>query len=197
MTLILNNHHHRHPSFIYSNIHSKKFNFTTKLGVKYSCRRANRRLVFTPVNSASVNGYSLRNHDNSPEVSDGVGTDYGEDNAIGVSERLLRFVRLVSSVLPGGNWWRFSDEVEVSVTAKPVTLVRALRRMWGLIANDRWVIFAAFSALILTAVMLSFLFCIEGINYPNNNLTEMRPQLDLNQVELGRVIPIYCHRNSR
>ncbi|XP_023734425.1 ABC transporter B family member 26, chloroplastic isoform X1 [Lactuca sativa] len=152
MTLILNNHHHRHPSFIYSNIHSKKFNFTTKLGVKYSCRRANRRLVFTPVNSASVNGYSLRNNDSSPEVSDGVGTDYGEDNAIGVSERLLRFVRLVSSVLPGGNWWRFSDEVEVSVTAKPVTLVRALRRMWGLIANDRWVIFAAFSALILTAL---------------------------------------------
>ncbi|CAH1434897.1 unnamed protein product [Lactuca virosa] len=128
------------------------FNFTTKLGVKYSCRRANRRLVFTPVNSASVNGYSLRNHDNSPEVSDGVGTNYGEDNAVGVSERLLRFVHLVSSVLPGGNWWRFSDEVEVSVTAKPVTLVRALRRMWGLIANDRWVIFAAFSALILTAL---------------------------------------------
>lgn len=150
MTLILNNHHH--PSFIYSNIHSKKFNLTAKLGVSFSCRRANRRLVFTPVNSASVNGYSVRNHDDSPEVSDGVGTNYGEDNVVTVSERLLNFARLVSSVLPGGNWWRFSDEVEISVTAKPVTLVRALQRMWGLIAHDRWVIFAAFSALILTAL---------------------------------------------
>lgn len=38
------------------------------------------------------------------------------------------------------------------MTAKPVTVLRALQRMWGLVAKDRWIIFAAFSALVLAAV---------------------------------------------
>ncbi|KAK9063486.1 hypothetical protein SSX86_017356 [Deinandra increscens subsp. villosa] len=150
MTLILNCHH---PGFIYSNnIRSKRFNCTTKFGARFARRRVNRRLVHvvrvTPVNSASVNGYSVRND----EVADGVGTDYRGDSVVGVSERLMRIVRLIPSLFPGGKWWRFLDEVEVVQNAKPVTLVRALRRMWGLIATDRWVIFSAFSALVLTAL---------------------------------------------
>ncbi|KAD2803966.1 hypothetical protein R6Q59_031821 [Mikania micrantha] len=147
MALILNNHH---PSLIYSNIHPKKFNFATRFRAKFSCRRVNKRLVHvTPVNSASVNGYSIRNHDDSLEVADGVSMG---DSLSGVSERLLKLVRLIPSLLPGGKWWRFLDEVEIMQNAKPVTLVRALRRMWGLIANDRWVIFSAFSALVVTAL---------------------------------------------
>lgn len=35
---------------------------------------------------------------------------------------------------------------------KPVTVWRALSKMWELVAKDRWVIFAAFSALIVAAV---------------------------------------------
>lgn len=150
MASILSSHH---PIFIYSNIHSKKLNFTTKRGVRFSCRKANRRLVhFSPVKSASANGYSLQNHDDSPVVADGMRTDFGGDNVVGLSERVLRFIRLIPSVFPGGKWWSFSDEVEIVPNAKPVTLVRALQRMWGLISNDRWVIFAAFSALVLTAL---------------------------------------------
>lgn len=106
-------------------------------------------------NSASVNGYTVRKHDDDvvPEVVDDVA---------GVPERLLRAVRLIPAVLPGGEWWRFLDDVEVLQNAKPVTLVRALTRMWELISSDRWIIYSAFSALILTAVvMLCFCFSLQ------------------------------------
>lgn len=38
--------------------------------------------------------------------------------------------------------------------AKPVTLWRALGKMWDLVSKDRWIIFAAFSALIIAAVRI-------------------------------------------
>lgn len=38
------------------------------------------------------------------------------------------------------------------MVAKPVTVVKALTRMWELISKDRWVIFAAFTALVVTAL---------------------------------------------
>lgn len=37
-----------------------------------------------------------------------------------------------------------------------MTVARALTRMWGLVARDRWVMFAAFSALIVAAVRRFF-----------------------------------------
>lgn len=63
-------------------------------------------------------------------------------------------VEFIKSVFPGGNWWKLSSEEDVDVggTAKPVTVVRALKRMWELIAEDRFLIFAAFTALIVTAL---------------------------------------------
>ncbi|XP_071717628.1 ABC transporter B family member 26, chloroplastic [Rutidosis leptorrhynchoides] len=144
MTLILNNHH---SSFItYSNFQINKFNFTTtQFRAHISHRRTNNKLIrFTAVKSASVNGYSLRSHDDDVAVDD--------VRTAGVTDRLLSFLRLIPLVFPGGEWWKFSDDVEIVQNAKPVTLVKALRRMWELISSDRWVIFAAFSALIITAL---------------------------------------------
>ncbi|KAK9903879.1 hypothetical protein M0R45_000850 [Rubus argutus] len=46
----------------------------------------------------------------------------------------------------------FSEDEEIRIFAKPVTVTRALTRMWGLVARDRWVIFAAFSTLIVAAL---------------------------------------------
>ena len=68
------------------------------------------------------------------------------------SERLRRWMAFVRTILPGGSWWSFSEDVEVRILAEPVTVSRALVRMWKLVANDRWVIFAAFSTLIVAAV---------------------------------------------
>lgn len=147
MSLILNN----HPNFTYSKFKSKKFNFSTKFNPQFTYRRVNinKRLVnFTPVKSATVNGYTGRNYDDSVEVTG------GDNVVVGVTERLLRFIKLIPLVFPGGKWWKFSDDVEIAGIAKPVTLVLALKRMWRLIEHDRWIIIAAFSALILTAVIL-------------------------------------------
>ncbi|EPS61394.1 hypothetical protein M569_13403, partial [Genlisea aurea] len=56
--------------------------------------------------------------------------------------------------LPGGEWWRLSNQgiADDAFSAKPVTVIRALGKMWELVAEDRWLIFTAFAALIVTAV---------------------------------------------
>lgn len=69
-----------------------------------------------------------------------------------LSEKLRRWIAFVRSVLPGGSWWRFPKDIDVVLAAKPVTVLRALQRMWELIAKDRWIIFAAFATLIVTAL---------------------------------------------
>ncbi|KAK4354221.1 hypothetical protein RND71_026415 [Anisodus tanguticus] len=62
-------------------------------------------------------------------------------------------MEFVQNVFPGGNWWRLSSEdVDIGATAKPVTVVRALQKMWELITDDGFLIFFAFTALIVTAV---------------------------------------------
>ncbi|KAL5718163.1 ABC transporter B member 26 [Ranunculus cassubicifolius] len=74
------------------------------------------------------------------------------ENDGGFLEKLLDFVVLMKSVGPGGNFWRFPSHPEGLSNAKPVTAVYALKRMWELVANDRWVIYSAFAALILAAL---------------------------------------------
>ncbi|GFP82661.1 ABC transporter b family member 26 chloroplastic [Phtheirospermum japonicum] len=79
--------------------------------------------------------------------------DHDDSERVELSEKLKKWIKLVREILPGGDWWRLSSEgLENVVSAKPVTVVRALRKMGELIAQDRWVIFAAFVALIVTAI---------------------------------------------
>lgn len=91
----------------------------------------------------SVNGVSVANN---PE-------NQGIAEKFELGERIRRIFEALPSILPGGKWWRLSDEViDVDLTAKPVTVWNALHRMWMLVRSDRWVIFTAFSALIVTAL---------------------------------------------
>ncbi|KDP26656.1 hypothetical protein JCGZ_17814 [Jatropha curcas] len=112
-----------------------------------SFSRSSKLRRFCPLKSSSVNGYSIRK-DNNTELYE---EDQSEDN-LELHERILKFFEFLPSILPGGNWWSFSEDVEVKYLANPVTLWQALGRMWQLVAQDRWVIFAAFSALIVAAV---------------------------------------------
>ncbi|XP_047267743.1 ABC transporter B family member 26, chloroplastic isoform X6 [Capsicum annuum] len=97
---------------------------------------------FRYLSSASINAYS-----SVQEYPEGSSSDAG------LREKLVEWIRFVRNVFPGGNWWRFSSEnVDVGGTAKPVTVVHALHRMWKLIAKDGLLVFAAFTALIVTAV---------------------------------------------
>ncbi|KAI3467581.1 hypothetical protein Pfo_024244 [Paulownia fortunei] len=106
---------------------------------------SNKRFHYiSPVKSASVNGYPINKED---EIS------FTESEKVELSEKLKKWVKFVRQILPGGDWWRLStEEVENVILAKPVTVLRALKKMWELIAQDRWVIFTAFVALIVTAV---------------------------------------------
>ncbi|RXH79766.1 hypothetical protein DVH24_040913 [Malus domestica] len=99
------------------------------------------RFHFSPPKSTSVNGYAT-----TEEYKNGA-----EEADVQLSEKLRQLFAFLRSILPGGTWWSFSDEADIRIFAKPVTVARALTRMWGLVARDRWVIFAAFSALIVAA----------------------------------------------
>lgn len=111
--------------------------------------------IYPIKSSASVNGYSI--DDNTITISNQQDDLSAEGNRR-LSQNPGRLIEFIKDILPGGSWWRLSsDHVEVVLTAKPVTVVRALQRMWELISEDRWVIFTAFASLILTAVSF-FLF---------------------------------------
>lgn len=110
----------------------------------------NRFGYVTPVKSASdsVNGYPFHNYSKERSLE-------GDDAELG--EKFRKWIGFARDFLPGGSWWRLSSEdVDVQMTAQPVTVIRALQKMWELIAQDRWLIFSAFAALVVTAVCSLF-----------------------------------------
>lgn len=65
------------------------------------------------------------------------------------------FIGRLRNVLPGGSWWRLEDEEAGGAgraEASGATAASALRRMWALVAADRWVIFAGFASLVCAAL---------------------------------------------
>lgn len=94
--------------------------------------------------SASVNGYPIAKEDGVPSTA-------GEK--IELTEKLKKWVKFAREIFPGGDWWRLpTEDIGDAMVAKPVTVFRALKKMWDLIAEDRWVIFTAFVTLVITAV---------------------------------------------
>ncbi|XP_047957813.1 ABC transporter B family member 26, chloroplastic [Salvia hispanica] len=96
------------------------------------------------VKSASVNGYPITKEDGVPSAG-------GEK--IELTEKLKKWVKFAREIFPGGDWWRLpTEDIGDVMVAKPVTVFRALKKMWDLIAEDRWVIFTAFVTLVITAL---------------------------------------------
>ncbi|TVU36092.1 hypothetical protein EJB05_18006 [Eragrostis curvula] len=67
------------------------------------------------------------------------------------------FIERLRNVLPGGSWWRLEDGEEAGdgggrAEGSGTTAVSALRRMWGLVASDRWVVYAGFVSLVGAAL---------------------------------------------
>lgn len=135
-----------------NNIPRRNIRLATNAKLRYSFSKSsltNRLRHFLPLKSSSINGYAIENNDN--YYVEHYDREQREEK-VELHERIWRFIEFLPSIFPGGNWWNFSDEVEVKFLAKPVTMWRALSQMWQLVAQDRWVIFAAFSALIVAAV---------------------------------------------
>ncbi|XP_018718708.2 ABC transporter B family member 26, chloroplastic isoform X2 [Eucalyptus grandis] len=77
----------------------------------------------------------------------------GAERGVGFGSARSRW-RSVASFLPGGGWWtlRGDSEDAGAADAKSVSVVTALRWIWGLIAEDRLVIYVAFGSLAVAAL---------------------------------------------
>lgn len=127
----------------HSNAQFKKYRNAKLIRLSIGCRNA--RFI---TRSVSVNGVSVGKSAEDGEIGKG-------KIDVELVERIRRWIGFMRSVLPGGSWWwSFSDDEVIVSGAKPVSLWRALCKMWELVSKDRWVIFAAFSALIITAVSM-------------------------------------------
>lgn len=60
-------------------------------------------------------------------------------------------LEFAASILPGGDWWTLPKHPEEDRT-EPTPALLALRRIWELVADQRWVAFVAFASLVLAAV---------------------------------------------
>ncbi|XP_024625727.1 ABC transporter B family member 26, chloroplastic isoform X2 [Medicago truncatula] len=64
---------------------------------------------------------------------------------------LPKRLAFAASTLPGGDWWTLPKHPEED-RAEPMPALLALRRMWELVADQRWVALVAFVSLVLAAV---------------------------------------------
>ncbi|XP_010471059.1 PREDICTED: ABC transporter B family member 26, chloroplastic [Camelina sativa] len=123
-------------------IRRKNLRFVTKSKLSFTLQSSSRKFRLPSINCSSVNG----------SVAETAEYYKGEGDNVSVPERIRQCIGFLRTILPGGSWWSFTDEVDGRFIAKPVTVWRALSRMWELVAEDRWVIFAAFSTLIIAAL---------------------------------------------
>ncbi|KAK2374289.1 ABC transporter B family member 26, chloroplastic [Trifolium repens] len=127
-------HNHHIKPLITSSSNHHRFHFTPN---RIALTSSKRILFSHPIKSASINEVSVHNN---PEASNEF------------LNKIRKWVSFIPSIFPGGTWWNFSDDDNVQLYGQPVTVWYALGKMWNLVAKDRWVIFAAFSALIIAAV---------------------------------------------
>ncbi|KAL8043794.1 hypothetical protein ABFX02_08G007900 [Erythranthe guttata] len=78
------------------------------------------------------------------------------DQMNGTLHNLKRWFEFIRSIFPGGTWWNLSDSEHKidgsTMAAKPLTVLKALRQMWALVADEKWILCAAFVALTVAAV---------------------------------------------
>lgn len=81
-----------------------------------------------------------------------------------VNENALRIIvkwfELIRDVFPGGRWWNlrdFEQNVDGSpIAAEPITVLQALREMWALLAEEKWILYTALGALAVAAVRIGY-----------------------------------------
>ncbi|XP_021890353.1 ABC transporter B family member 26, chloroplastic-like isoform X2 [Carica papaya] len=76
-----------------------------------------------------------------------------EENNFDFWKNFEDWTGLLRSGLPGCSWWKLCDEEDGEISmAKPVTVLAALRRMWTLIGDDKWIVYIAVASLVIAAV---------------------------------------------
>lgn len=152
------------PSFTLSHQHQNRFfpinyyprssNFSYKIRAQLTPSGSRKRFVhISPLNSASVNGYRIENEIGNQE-------EFFKEKNVKVKNQFRELI----DKLPGGSWWNLStDQIDDNLVAEPVSVLKALHRIWDLISEDRRVVFAAFAALLVSSV--SFLFLLLLVFY--------------------------------
>jgi len=75
---------------------------------------------------------------------------------------LLKRLRFAASILPAGDWWTLPNHPEED-RAEPTPALLALRRIWELVADQRWVALVAFASLVLAAVSFTLSLLTENV----------------------------------
>ncbi|KAG6573712.1 ABC transporter B family member 26, chloroplastic, partial [Cucurbita argyrosperma subsp. sororia] len=127
-------------------IRSRGFPFINSKILRSNHFSINCRFLLPPPKSA-INGYGISVPSSSEEREAGHG-----EVEFDILHKLRGLIGNLRSILPGGSWWSLSDEDEVRLSVEPVTVTRALGKMWDLVARDRWIIFTAFSVLVIAAL---------------------------------------------
>lgn len=130
-------------------IRSRGLPFTNNKVLRWNHFSINCRFLLPPPKSA-INGYGISVPSSSEEREEGHG-----EAEFDIVDKLRGLLGNLRSILPGGSWWSLSEEAEARISVEPVTVTRALGRMWDLVARDRWIIYSAFSVLVIAAVSLS------------------------------------------
>ncbi|KAJ6898253.1 hypothetical protein NC652_024924 [Populus alba x Populus x berolinensis] len=152
--LLSSPHHHKYKQRHLIRTCRNLVRLDTGTGFQFSLHNNinNRRRPLPPKSSSSSSSSSVNGYGSNIEQYYGSEQRVEREEGVELNERIRRFIEFLPSILPGGDWWSFSDEADIKILAKPVTMWRALTRMWHLVAQDRWVIFAAFTALIVAAL---------------------------------------------
>ncbi|KAG6757150.1 hypothetical protein POTOM_037452 [Populus tomentosa] len=153
--LLSSPHHHKYKQRRLIRTCRNLVRLDTGTGFQFSLHNNNnnnRRRPLPPKSSSSSTSSSVNGYGSNIEQYYGSEQRVEREEGVELNERIRRFIEFLPSILPGGDWWSFSDEADIKILAKPVTMWRALTRMWHLVAQDRWVIFAAFTALIVAAL---------------------------------------------
>lgn len=145
------------PSSLNNLSNSTSSIITFKAGLKLRVTTLTKTLAHTNhsiQNSNSV--YSFRNTSVSNALKQS--REDCSDQRNGTLRDSERWVEFIRDILPGGSWWNLSDcEREIGgspIASKTMTVGEALREMWALVADEKWVLYVAFGALTVAAVRL-------------------------------------------
>lgn len=124
----------------------------------FTCKSKTQILFsFTSLHGAKLrcyNSFDVRNLKISCQFCVSGNEEY-DDADSGFEKAFAKWIGFVQSISPGGSWWNLSEHQEDDFeAAKPMTALLALRRMWVLISDARWIIFVAFGSLVIAAVSL-------------------------------------------
>ncbi|WOG93438.1 hypothetical protein DCAR_0312722 [Daucus carota subsp. sativus] len=133
-------HTHTQSSNIFIPTTNTKFQSpSTILSTKHNCFLSSKLVAL----SYSSNQSTQRNEDK-------------EENDVEFVTVLKNWLGCVQSALPGGSWWNLNEfkQVEsIGSTTKEITVWDFLRRMWGLVVDDKWIVFTAFGSLVIAALL--------------------------------------------